>query len=69
MVLSSVIIEDNFPMQMKATKKKEEKKILSLLCLNNPYRKASATQAASIRELRQDWQQSLVSVYWEVNAR
>lgn len=27
MVLSSVIIEDNFPMQMKATKKKKKKNL------------------------------------------
>lgn len=57
-----------FPCKWKL-RKKRRKKILSLLCLNNPYRKASAPQAASIRELQQDGQQSLVSVYWEVNAR
>lgn len=51
-------------MQMKAIKKK--KKVLRLQYLNNSYRKASAT---SIGELRQDWQQSLDYVYWDVNSR
>lgn len=42
---------------------------MCLLCLNNCYRKASATRAASIWALPWDCQQSMVSVYWEVNTR
>lgn len=52
-----------FPIQMKATKKKK----------NNPTQICCAwiipIEWASIRELWWDWQQSLLSAHWEVNAR